>query len=59
MSDCTLFPASPSSYRVWSVWADRESHLSLADGTFTHIQLRVQPSSTCLLLVEVGEVITD
>jgi hypothetical protein len=45
MSDCALFPASPSRYRVWSVWADRDSYLSLVDGTFTHIRPRVQPLS--------------
>ena len=43
MSDCVLFPASPSRYRVWSVWADKESYLSLVDGTYTHIRPRVQP----------------
>ncbi|MDD1438182.1 hypothetical protein MEN24_17885, partial [Dolichospermum sp. ST_sed10] len=42
---CVLFPASPSRNRVWSVWADRESYLSLADGIFTHIRPRVQPFS--------------
>lgn len=43
MSDCALFPASPSRNRVWSVWADKESHLSLVGRTFTCICLRVQP----------------
>jgi hypothetical protein len=43
MSDCALFPASPSKNRVWSVWADKESHLSLVGRTFTCIPLRVQP----------------
>ena len=37
MSGCALFPASSSRYRVWSMWADRESYLSLVGGTFTRI----------------------
>ncbi|WP_236630420.1 hypothetical protein, partial [Aphanizomenon flos-aquae] len=45
MSDCALFPALTSRNRVGSSWADRESYLSLADGTFTHIRPRVQPFS--------------
>ncbi|MDK2412512.1 hypothetical protein QHH11_26960, partial [Aphanizomenon sp. PH219] len=45
MSDCVLFPASTSRYRVGSSWADRESYLSLVDGTCTHIRPRVQPFS--------------
>ncbi|MEG4397179.1 phytochelatin synthase family protein [Microcoleus sp. BROC3] len=43
MSDCVLFPASLSKNRAWSVWADRESYLSLAEGTCTLIRPRVQP----------------
>ena len=43
MSDCALFPASLSRNRVWSVWAGKESHLSLVDGAFTRIRPRVQP----------------
>ncbi|MEG4373630.1 hypothetical protein QUB29_29725, partial [Microcoleus sp. B4b_D2] len=43
MSDCVLFPASLSKNRAWSVWADRESYLSLAEGTCTLIKPRVQP----------------
>ncbi|MEG5176335.1 hypothetical protein, partial [Microcoleus sp. B3-D7] len=43
MSDCVLFPASLSENRAWSVWADRESYLSLAEGTCTLIRPRVQP----------------
>ncbi|HEY9636429.1 MAG TPA: hypothetical protein V6D14_23700 [Coleofasciculaceae cyanobacterium] len=43
MSDCALFPASPSRNRVWSVWADRESHLSLVGRACTCIRPRVQP----------------
>src|SRR4028118_614892 len=45
MSDCALFPASLSKNRAWSVWADRESYLSLAEGTCTLIKPRVQPCS--------------
>ncbi|MBM0744638.1 hypothetical protein JOY44_24035 [Phormidium sp. CLA17] len=54
MSDCALLPASPSRNRVWSVWADKESYLSLVGRTCTCIRPRVQPS---LLLDLVGEVI--
>jgi len=43
MSGCVLFPASLSKNRAWSVWADRESYLSLAEGTYTLIRPRVQP----------------
>ncbi|MEG3968706.1 hypothetical protein QUA00_13925 [Microcoleus sp. T2B6] len=43
MSDCVLFPASLSKNRAWSVWADRESYLSLVEGTCTLISPRVQP----------------
>ncbi|MEG4397335.1 hypothetical protein [Microcoleus sp. BROC3] len=43
MSDCVLFPASLSKNRAWSVWADRESCLSLAEGICTLISPRVQP----------------
>ncbi len=43
MSDCVLFPASLSKNRAWSVWADRESYLSLVEGTCTPIRPRVQP----------------
>ena len=43
MSDCVLFPASLSKNRAWSVWADRESYLSLAEGAYTLIRPRVQP----------------
>ncbi|MEG4534774.1 hypothetical protein [Microcoleus sp. D2_18a_D3] len=43
MSDCVLFPASLSKNRAWSVWADRESYLSLAEGACTLIRPRVQP----------------
>ena len=45
MSDCVLYLASTSRNRVGSSWADRESYLSLVDGTFTHIRPRVQPFS--------------
>jgi len=45
MSDCVLFPALTSRNRVGLSWADRESYLSLVDGTFTHIKPRVQPFS--------------
>ena len=43
MSDCVLFPASLPKNRAWSVWADRESYLSLAEGAYTLIRPRVQP----------------
>jgi hypothetical protein len=32
-----LFPASPCKKRVYSVWAGKESILSLDDGAYTHI----------------------
>lgn len=32
MSGCALLRASPFRNRVWSVWADRESQLSLLGG---------------------------
>ncbi len=54
MSDSALFPALPSTNRVWSVWAGRESQLSLLDRIFTCIRPRVQP---LLLLDLVGEFI--
>ncbi len=54
MSDSTLFPALPSSIRVWSVWTGRESQLSLLDRIFTCIRPRVQPP---LLLDLVGKFI--
>jgi hypothetical protein len=37
MSDCALFPASPCKKRVYSVWADKESVLSLDGRAFTFI----------------------
>jgi len=43
MSGCVLFPASLSKNRAWSVWAGRESCLSLAEGTCTLIRPKVQP----------------
>ncbi|MEG4121911.1 hypothetical protein QUA43_31180, partial [Microcoleus sp. N9_B4] len=43
MSDCALFPASLSENRARSVWAGKESCLSLAEGTCTLITPRVQP----------------
>jgi hypothetical protein len=49
MSDCVLFPASISRNRVGSSWADRESYLSLVDGTYTRIRPRVQPFSIARL----------
>ncbi|MEG4388164.1 hypothetical protein QUA44_17010 [Microcoleus sp. N9_A2] len=43
MSDCVQLRASLSKNRAWSVWAGRESYLSLAEGTCTLIRPRVQP----------------
>ncbi|MBD2197204.1 MULTISPECIES: hypothetical protein [Calothrix] len=48
MSDCALFPASLSRNRVWSVWADKESQLSLLGGAFIRIRPRVQPLVTVI-----------
>ncbi|MEC4816979.1 MAG: hypothetical protein SAK29_27470 [Scytonema sp. PMC 1069.18] len=35
-------------FRVYSVWADKELHLSLMSGTFTHIRPKVQPLMTVI-----------
>ncbi|MGM3309611.1 hypothetical protein ACSQ6I_27130 [Anabaena sp. WFMT] len=40
-----LFRGDVQKTPVGSSWADRESYLSLVDGTFTHIRPRVQPFS--------------
>ncbi|MBR8838160.1 MAG: hypothetical protein DSM106950_30200 [Stigonema ocellatum SAG 48.90 = DSM 106950] len=55
LSDCALSPASSSRNRVWSTWADRESHLNLVDGTFTRIRPEVQPLMT-VICCQVGGV---
>ena len=42
MSDYDLFPASLCKIRAYSVWADKDSRMNLADRTYTYINLRVQ-----------------
>jgi hypothetical protein len=37
-----MIPSSPCKNRVYSVWADKESILSLDDGALTHIIWTVQ-----------------
>src|SRR5919199_4700704 len=58
MSDCVLSPASPSRNRVCSVWADKESRLSLTGRAFTCIRLGVQSTLSQLIGVFIYGLIT-